>query len=385
MTMLETCTERLKAIVSDSERLMSSESPYDDLDAISRSADVVTEVFGARLAEVGLTAKPERIVIDGCTHLRWTFGGGGRVLVLAHHDTVWPVGTLATRPISSAGGKLSGPGCFDMKVGLAMAVHAIAALAKKDGPGAVDGVTLIVNGDEEIGSPTSREMIEDSARGCDAVYVLEAAGPGGALKTARKGVSVYVVESFGRAAHAGVEPGKGINAVIEMALQIPAITRLADADLGTTVTPTTLQGGTSFNTVPAHAQLHVDVRAMTLAEQQRVDQKIRSLPAKSSGSRIKVSGGINRPVMERATSAHLFARASALAADAGIDRLAALSVGGASDGNLTSGMGIATLDGLGPVGGGLNTDQEHVLIDHIPHRTALVALLIEDALAAGGR
>ena len=385
VTMLETCSERLEAIVSDSERLMASESPYDDLDAIARSADVVAEVFGARLAEVGLTVKPERIVVDGCTHVRWRFGGGGRVLVLAHHDTVWPVGTLAARPIGTNGGELRGPGCFDMKVGLAMAVHAIAALAKKDGPRAVDGVTLIVNGDEQIGSPSSRALIEESARGCKAVLVLEAAGPGGALKTARKGVSVYVVETVGRASHAGLDPEKGINAVIEMALQIPVIAQLAQVDLGTTVTPTTLEAGTSFNTVPGRARLHVDVRAVTLAEQQRVDHAIRSLSPKSSGSRIAVSGGIKRPVMERTTSAHLFARASALAADAGITRLAAMSVGGASDGNLTSGIGVPTLDGLGPVGGGANTEGEYVLIEHIPHRTALVALLIEDTLAAGGR
>lgn len=385
MIMLDACTERLKAIVSDSELLMASESPSADLAAIARSADVVADVFGARFAEVGLAAKPERIVIDGCTHLRWNFGGGGRVLVLTHHDTVWPVGSLATHPITHANGKLSGPGCFDMKVGLAQAVHAIAALAQKGGPGAVDGVTLIVNGDEEIGSPTSRELIEESARGCDAVYVLEAAGPGGTLKTARKGVSVYLVEAIGRAAHAGLEPEKGINAVVQIAMQIPAITKLADPDVGTTVTPTTLQAGTSVNTVPGYARLHVDVRAMTLAEQERVDHGMKALAPKSSGSRIKVSGGINRPVMERATSAHLFARALALAADAGIERLAALSVGGASDGNITSGMGIPTLDGLGPVGGGANTEDEHVLIDQIPQRTALVALLIEDALATGGR
>ncbi|WP_179398171.1 M20/M25/M40 family metallo-hydrolase [Demequina lutea] len=383
--MLDTCSERLGAILDDAQRLMSCESPSDDLAAIARSADVVAEVVGARLAEAGLPSTPERIVVGGCTHLRWRFGGGGRVLILTHHDTVWPIGSLATYPIHITGGVLSGPGCFDMKVGLAQAVHAIAALAQKAGPAAVAGVTLLVTGDEEIGSPTSRGLIEDEARGAKAVFVLEAAGPDGSLKTARKGASVYGVDVIGRAAHAGLEPEKGINSVVELAAQIPVIAALADTDHGTTVTPTRLRADTTVNTVPAHARLDVDVRATTAAEQHRVDHGMRSLESTLSGSRIDVSGGITRPVMERTNTAHLFSRATTLADSAGIHPLHAIAVGGASDGNLTAGMGVPTLDGLGAVGGGAHAADEHVVIEHIPHRTALVALLIADTLAGGGR
>jgi len=383
--MLGTCTARLGAILADAERLMSCESPSDDLAAIARSADVVADVVGARLAEVGLPSTPDRFVLGGRSHLRWRFGGGGRVVVLTHHDTVWPVGSLATYPVRMSDGILSGPGCFDMKVGLAQAVHAIAALAERGGPAAVDGVSLLVTGDEEIGSPTSRRLIEDEARGSKAVFVLEAAGPDGSLKTARKGASVYGVDVIGRAAHAGLEPERGINAVVELAAQIPVIAALANPDRGTTVTPTRLRADTTVNTVPAHARLDVDVRATTAAEQRRVDRGMRSLESTLSGSRIDVSGGISRPVMERANTAHLFARATALAEAAGIHPLHAIAVGGASDGNLTAGKGVPTLDGLGAVGGGAHAADEHVIIEHIPHRTALVALLIEDALAGGGR
>ncbi|NTV38996.1 MAG: M20 family metallopeptidase [Demequinaceae bacterium] len=382
--MLETCTARSDAILADAERLMACESPSDDLEAIARSADVVADVVGARLGEVGLPSTPERIVIDGCTHLRWRFGGGGRVVILTHHDTVWPLGSLESHPISITDGVLSGPGCFDMKVGLAQGVHAIAALAEVGGPQAVDGVTLLVTGDEEIGSHTSRELIEDEVRGAKAVLVLEAAGQDGSLKTARKGISMYKVEAFGRASHAGLEPEKGINSAIEIASQIPVIAALADDGLGTTVTPTRLRVDTTVNTVPPHAVLDVDVRAMTPVEQRRVDHAMRSLVPFVSGSRIVVSGGVNRPVMDRAHTAHLFARATLLADAAGIHPLHAVAVGGASDGNLAAGVGVPTLDGLGAVGGGAHADNEHVLIEHIPHRTALVALLIGDSLAGGG-
>lgn len=371
---------RLPGLLADTERLIGVESPSEDLEAVARSARVVADVVGARLAEAGLASEPERIDIDGCHHLRWSWGSGTRVLVLAHHDTVWPLGTLDRMPFAIADGVLTGPGCFDMVVGLAQAVHAIAALAARGGPGAVDGVTLLVTGDEEIGSPTSRGLIEDAARGADAVLVLEASGPGGALKTARKGVSLYAVEAVGRAAHAGLEPEKGINAGLELAAQLPRIAALADASAGTTVTPTRLSAATTVNTVPARARADVDVRARTRAEQQRVDAAMRSLAPTLAGAAIEVTGGINRPVMERGVAAGLFDAAARLAPTAGIAELDEIAVGGASDGNFTAGLGIPTLDGLGAVGGGAHAQDEHVLVDHIAPRTALLALLIEEVL-----
>ncbi|WP_291378637.1 M20/M25/M40 family metallo-hydrolase, partial [Demequina sp.] len=302
------------------------------------------------------------------------------VLLLAHHDTVWPLGTLARHPFEIAEGVMRGPGCFDMIVGLAQAVHALAAVAETHGADAVDGVTLLVTGDEEIGSLTSRELVEAEAQGCDAVLVLEAAGPGGAVKTARKGVSLYSVEALGKAAHAGLEPDKGVNSTLEIAHQIPRIAALADLALGTTVTPTSLAADTTVNTVPAHARVDVDVRATTAAEQLRVDTAMRALVPQITGARIEVGGGINRPVMERHAAAALYARAVALAPTAGIPHLSEVAVGGASDGNFTAGLGLPTLDGLGAVGGGAHAEDEHVMVGHIVPRTALVALLIRDVL-----
>lgn len=386
MSLVDACREHLSPLLADAERLIRHESPSDDRSAIVASADLVARVVGERFAAAGIEAETERVVIDGCHHLRWRLGAGPRrVLILAHHDTVWPIGTLEQQPFSIVGGVMRGPGCFDMVVGLTQAVHALAVLAERHGADAVDGVTLLVTGDEEIGSLTSRGLIEAEATGCDAVLVLEASGPGGALKTARKGVSLYSVEAVGKAAHAGLEPEKGVNASIEIAHQIPRIAALADPAHGTTVTPTRLAAATTVNTVPARARIDVDVRATTADEQRRVDEAIRALAPELAGARLEVGGGINRPVMERVTAADLYARAAALAPEASIDGLAEISVGGASDGNFTAGIGVPTLDGLGAVGGGAHAVDEHVLVDHIAPRTALVALLIRDLLTGEPR
>jgi len=386
VTIVDACRAHLNPLLADAERLIRHESPSDDRAAVEVSADLVTEVVGARFTAAGIVAGAERIVIDGCPHVRWRLGAGPRrVLILGHHDTVWPLGTLETHPFSITQGVIRGPGCFDMIVGLAQAVHAITVLVETHGADAADGVTLLVTGDEEIGSLTSRELIEEEARGCDAVLVLEAAGPGGALKTARKGVSLYSVEAIGKAAHAGLEPEKGINASIEIAHQIPRIAALADPVHGTTVTPTRLAADTTVNTVPARARVDVDVRATTAAEQQRVDDAMSALTPEFDGARLEIGGGINRPVMERASAAGLYARAAALAPAVGITDLEDIAVGGASDGNFTAGIGVPTLDGLGAVGGGAHAVDEHVFVEHIVPRTALVALLIRDLLTGEPR
>ena len=362
----------LAVVLADIERLVACESPSDDRAAVARSADAV-----AALGERLLGVAPERIVIDGRTHLRWRLGDGpAAVLVLGHHDTVWPIGTLGRLPSGVGDGVLRGPGCFDMKTGVAMALHAVAALPDRA------GVTILLTGDEELGSPSSRQLIEDEARGCRAAFVLEAAADGGHLKTARKGVSLYRVHVSGRAAHAGLEPERGVNAAVEAAQLLLAVAALGDPGRGTSVTPTLLTAGTTTNTVPAAAEFAVDVRAWTVAEQHRVDAALHALTPRRDGAAVRIEGGPNRPPLEAALSAELFARASAIAASAGLTPFDGVAVGGASDGNFTAGIGVPTLDGLGAVGGGAHADDEHVLVALIPERLLLLERLLQEQLAA---
>lgn len=361
-------------MLQDARDLIECESPSADLEAVSRSADEVLSL-GERV--LGVTG--ERIVIDGCTHLRWSLGSGReRVLVLGHHDTVWPHGSLVTHPYSEEQGILRGPGSFDMKVGLVMAFYAVASL-----PPSL-GVTILITGDEEVGSTTSRKLIESAASDCAAVFVLEAAADGGALKTGRKGISDYRLTVSGAAAHAGLEPEKGINSAVEISHQVIRIAALASEELGTSVVPTVLSAGTTTNTVPAAAHVAVDVRAWYQAEQHRVNREIRSLAPVLPGASLSVSGGLNRPPLERKMSSSLFDAACAVAQALGLEELHGAEVGGGSDGNFTAGLGIPTLDGLGAVGGGAHADSEHVVIAEIPKRTALLAGLIDRTLAPVG-
>jgi glutamate carboxypeptidase len=357
-------------LLDDIERLVTCESPSTDLAAVARSADVTAAVGSALLG-----TPPERIVLDGRAHLRWRLGSGPRrVLLLGHHDTVWPIGSLERIPFEVRDGVLRGPGCYDMKTGLAMIFHAVASL---DSP---DGVTVLVTGDEEIGSPSSRDLIEAEAREHRAALVTEGAADGGALKTERKGTSNYEVTLHGRAAHAGLEPERGISATVEAAHQVLAVSKLTDLAAGTTVTPTVLTAGTTTNTVAAQGKFAVDVRVRSLAEQQRVDQVMRALVPVLDGAEIEVTGGPNRPPMEPSASTGLFDLARRLGADLGLD-LAQAAVGGASDGNFTAGVGTPTLDGLGAVGGGAHAETEHVLVSELVPRTELLAALVRNLTA----
>ncbi|WP_203187355.1 M20 family metallopeptidase [Streptomyces pratensis] len=362
-------------MLADLEALVRCESFSADHAALARSARAVG-AMGARL----LGAGPETIVIDGVTHLRWAFGTP-RVLLLGHHDTVWPVGSLEARPWSVAGGVARGPGVLDMKAGLVQMFHALASLRS------LNGVCVLVNGDEEVGSPTSRELIEEAARGSAAAFVLEASGDeGGALKTARKGSSRYEVTVHGRAAHAGTNPEQGVNAAVEAAHQVLAIDGIGAAvtggagtgatGTGLTVTPTLLSAGSTPNTVPALARIAVDVRVPTFAAQDDVDALMRGLSPRTPGARLEVRGIGGRPPMEAGASAELFALASRIALELGGPPLRGVTVGGVSDGNFTAAVGCPTLDGLGAVGGGAHADDEYVEVAEMVPRARLLAGLI---------
>ncbi|MEU6923494.1 M20 family metallopeptidase [Streptomyces sp. NPDC046631] len=361
----------LPSLLADIEDLVRTESPSGDPAAVADCARVAAGI-GTRLTG----AAPEWIDGSGRPALRWRFGSGDRVLLLGHFDTVWPVGSLATHPFEVAGGRLTGPGCFDMKAGVAQLFHALSVLDD------LDGVSVLLTGDEEIGAPTSRTLIEAEARRNRAVLVLEAS-EGGALKTARKGISGYELTVAGRAAHAGLEPHKGINTTTELAHQVLALSALTDPAAGTTVTPTVAASGTTRNTVPDAARLMVDVRVATAAEQDRVDRAVHALRPVLDGASLTFSGGPDRPPLPTSASAGLFALARGLYAELGLGTLRGVAVGGGSDGNLTAGAGTPTLDGLGAVGGGAHADDEHVTVAELPRRAALVASLVASLTGPG--
>jgi len=357
------------AFLADLEALVTLESPSNSPELLLRSAEAI-----ALLGERYLGQRPDTIDAGSTTHLRWRLGSGPRrILILTHHDTVWPEGTLATIPWSAHHGVIRGPGCFDMKFGIVQALAALAALPDE----LRDGVTLLVTGDEEIGSPSSRQLIEDEAQGCVAALVLESAGPGGALKTARKGVANYELVAEGRAAHAGLEPERGVNAAVEIAHQVLSLAAVGDAAQGTTVTPTVVAAGTTSNTVPASARVSIDSRATSIAEQVRVDAALRRLAPALPGSALRLDGGINRPPLEASRSVGLALLAAEVAVELGIPVPGTIAVGGASDGNFTAALGVDTLDGLGAVGGGAHAADEHVVMACIAERVALLAGLIE--------
>lgn len=354
-------------MLDDLAELVSCESPSEDLDAVARCADVVTDVA---LRRIGL--RPERVEVDGRVHLRWQ-SGPPRVVLLGHFDTVWPMGTLQRWPFRVEGDRMTGPGVFDMKAGIVQMFAAVSDLED------VDGVSILLTSDEEIGSPSAQPLIEDTCRDAQAVLVLEPSADG-ALKVARKGVGMFRLDIVGRAAHAGLEPHNGINASIEAAHAILAAAALARPDIGTTVTPTVVTSGTTVNTVPAVSSVAVDVRAETVAEMQRVEQQLTSLSPQLPGASLKlVTRSLRRP-LELSMSARLFGRAQQLAARLALGPLDGVAVGGGSDGNITAGLGVETLDGLGAVGGNAHAEGEWASVAAMPERASLVAALVRDLL-----
>jgi glutamate carboxypeptidase len=368
--------ERTPAMVEQLASLVRVESASTDIEGIVECASAIE-----KLAYELIGVKPERVHTgDGRVHLVWRLGSSpAKVLMVGHFDTVWPRGTLARWPFSvdGTGERASGPGAFDMKAGIVQMFHALALLSEAGSP---DGVTCVLTSDEELGSQTSRQLIEELASGAVAALVLEPSADGGALKIARKGTSMYEVTVEGRAAHAGLEPEKGANATVELAHQVLALNQLGRPGAGTTVTPTVASAGTTTNTVPAHAVVHVDVRAESREEQDRVDRAIRTLRAEVDGTKLVISGGPNRAPFAKECSAGLFEMAERAAADLGLGKLGGVAVGGGSDGNFTAGMGVPTLDGLGAVGGNAHGEGEWVHLPAMAERAALLAELLRRLL-----
>jgi glutamate carboxypeptidase len=298
----------------------------------------------------------------------------GRVLALGHADTVWPLGTLASMPFRRAKDRLWGPGVLDMKAGLAFFIFAMRALIELDVPVAHE-VVLLVNPDEETGSKVSRPVTEDLARKSHAVLVLEpGTGLDGRVKTARKGIGAYNLKVHGIAAHAGVDFVRGSSAILELARQLETIAGFTDLKRGITVNPGVVSGGTRSNVIAAEASAEIDIRVPALADAKALDRKFRALKPFDKRCKLELTGGLNRPPMERKPA--LFHLARALAKDLGVT-LEESATGGGSDGNFTAALGIPTLDGLGAVGEGSHAAHESILIDRIPDRVALLAKLIQ--------
>jgi glutamate carboxypeptidase len=360
------------------DELVAHESPSRDKPAL----DVLAKRLAARFEAAGAEATIIQNPFDG-DQVRVRFGGAGDSppgvrpgLVLCHFDTVWPRETTTARPFRVEHGRAYGPGVFDMKASLVVVEFALRAL-RALGILPSRPIRVLLTSDEEVGSTTSRDLIETEARASAYVLVMEPPLPGGQLKTARKGIGHFQLEIEGRAAHAGVEPEKGISAIRELAHQILRIHDLANPATGTTINVGVVQGGSTSNVVPAHAQAQVDVRVTTLDEAQRVQDALHALRPVLPGAHMVVSGHFDRPPMERsARGLELFQRTCEIArTQLGLD-LDQGSTGGASDGNLTAALGVPTLDGLGAMGGGAHASDEHIVIESLPIRSALLACLL---------
>jgi glutamate carboxypeptidase len=364
-----------KEIVAFLREMVLSESPSDDPGSITRFAqlieDHVHDIARVRLRKGGSYGP----------HIQCRFDlpgkrKQGQILALGHSDTVYPMGTLVRMPFREKDGRLWGPGVFDMKGGIAFFVYAMRALKELD-IACKRSVLLQLNSDEEIGSPSSRPLTELEARRSVAVLVLEpSAGAEGKVKTGRKGVGDYTVTVRGKAAHAGLDFAAGANAIVELARQIETIAGFTELDRGLTVNPGIISGGTRTNVVAEMAQVEVDFRISRSEDANRLEKKFQKLKPFDKRCSITVSGGLNRPPLERTREVvGLFRKARALAAEIGVD-LGETSVGGGSDGNLTAALGVPTLDGIGAVGDGAHTPAEYILVNRIADRTALLARIV---------
>lgn len=362
-------------IVETIRELVEIESPSDNKQAVDRITRLLAPKFEALGGRVQLHPSND---FGDSLQINFTSPSSGKpVLLLGHYDTVYPMGTLAKMPCTIENGRLHGPGVLDMKSGIALMLHAIGALQGWHG-GLPRPITVFLVSDEEVGSRSSRKITEALARKSNGVLVLEpAAGLRGAVKTARKGVGEYTLRVKGVAAHAGLDPGKGHSAILELARQIAVIAKLSNLRQGVSVNPGVIEGGTRTNVVAAEASVRIDVRIKTAQQAAGIDRKLRSLKPFDKYCTLEMTGGINRLPMERTAGvAALYKKAQEIAGQ--IDwKLEEAAVGGGSDGNFTAGIGIPTLDGLGGVGDGAHAVHEFIVICELPRRALLLAEMIE--------
>jgi len=368
--------DRKDAITETIRQLVEIESPSDNKPAVDR----LGALLAGRFEGLGGHAKFHRTQDFG-DHLQVDFAterSGKPVLLLGHIDTVYPLGTLAGMPCRVDDGRLWGPGALDMKSGIALMLHALDGLRTWHNDSLPRPVTVLLVSDEEVGSESSRPITESLARRSAAVLVLEPSyGLKGAVKTARKGVGEYTIKVMGKAAHSGLDFDKGESAIVELARQITAISKLVDVKRGLTLNVGLISGGTRTNVIPAQATASLDVRVARMKDAPGIDRQLRALRPFNRKCKLEIKGGINRPPMERTAGvAALYRQASEIAKRLGW-KLEEASVGGGSDGNFTANLGIPTLDGLGGVGEGAHATHEYVAISELPRRAALLAELIE--------
>lgn len=370
--LIEYCVSQQARLRCDIETLVRLESPSTDKAAVDRCGAAVAEMFRGAGADVSLHREQMR-----GDHVRAEFAGGPRrVLVLGHFDTVWSVGQLDRMPFREVEGKLHGPGIYDMKSSIALAALAVRAL--RDLARNAPRLVMLWTTDEEVGSHTSRSMIEAEARRADAVLVLEPSLPGGAAKTRRKGCGEFSITAHGISAHAGIDPRKGASAIHELAHQIGALETLADLDRGVSLNVGWIEGGTRANVVAEQARAIVDLRVPTIGDAVRMEAAIRGLRPRHPDVTLEIRGGVDRPPLERTDGvARLYEQARVVAAELGRD-LAEGTTGGGSDGNFTAALGVPTLDGLGPDGDGAHALHEHVLLADLPWRGAFLTRLFEE-------
>jgi glutamate carboxypeptidase len=366
---------RQDAIVAFARALVESESPSGD----EAGSKAVVSLLAAAAAGISRVPGIERVVSeDYGEHLRLTAFNDSRekpIVILGHTDTVHPRGSLKERPWRVEGNRAYGPGVFDMKASCALAIEVVRACVAT-GLTPKRPVVLLLTCDEETGSHTGRQLVEAEARRAHAVLVLEPPGNGGRVKTGRKGTGIFTIDAVGRAAHAGLEPEKGSSAILELARQTERLHSFNGSSGGISINVGVFQGGTLSNVVAAGARAEVDVRFSTAEEAERIEHEIFNLRPYDDRVRLIVKGGINRPPMERNQGVlGLYDKAKDLAHQLNFD-LGEIQVGGASDGNFAAAAGAAVLDGLGILGDGAHATHEHIIVDDIPRRGALLAGLI---------